>query len=240
VRRELEHDMPGVLAALADIGFVGVEFADYFDHSAEELRAMLDDNGLRCCGTHIYLDDMLGDKLEPTVAFNKTLGNEYLIVRWMNEEQRTTKEVFLQTAALFNEVAENLKPHGMRVGYHNHDYIFETFDGEMLWNILADNTSEDVVLQLDTGNASAVPGVDVIELIKRNPGRTVSMHVKPYSTRDEDAFLGQDDLDWPQIFDLSESVGGVEWYIVEYEREAFPPLEALKANLENMREIRGS
>jgi len=226
--------MPGVLASLAEMGFEGVEFADYFGRSAAELRSMLDDHGLRCCGTHIYMDDMLGDKLEPTVAFNKTLGNEYLIVRWLQEPQRATRDAFMKTVENFNEIAENLKPHGLRVGYHNHDYIFKTFGDETLWDILGDHTSEDVVMQLDTGNASVVPGVDVVELIKRHPGRTVSMHVKPFSTQKPDAFLGDDELDWPQILDLAESIGGIEWYIVEYERPAYPPLEALKANLENL------
>jgi sugar phosphate isomerase/epimerase len=237
VRNELPKDMAGTLAALAGMGFEGVEFADYFGRSARELRQMLDDHGLRCCGTHLYLDDMLGDKLEPTVAFNQTLGNRNLIVRWMPEEMRSSREAFLRTAEQFNTVAEHLHPHGMRVGYHNHDYIFQRFDGEYLWNILADHTHRDVILQLDTGNAAHVDGVEVPALIRRNPGRTVTMHVKPFSKTHPDAFIGEDELDWPQIFSLSESVGGIEWYIVEYEREAHPPLEALKANLDSMRRM---
>lgn len=237
VRNELPKDMAGTLAALAQMGFEGVEFADYFGRSARELRQLLDDHGLRCCGTHIYLTDMLGDQLGPTVEFNQTLGNRNLIVRWMPEEMRASREAFLRTAEQFNSVAENLRPHGMRVGYHNHDYIFQRFDGEYLWNILADHTHRDVILQLDTGNAAQVDGVDVPALIRRNPGRTVTMHVKPFSKAHPDAFIGADELDWPQIFSLSESIGGTEWYIVEYEREAHPPLEALKANLDILRRM---
>ena len=37
----------------------------------------------------------------------------------------------------------------------------------------------------------------------------------------------------------SEIVGGVEWYIIEYEREGVPPLESLKANLESFKKLRG-
>ncbi|MBA3441304.1 MAG: sugar phosphate isomerase/epimerase [Pyrinomonadaceae bacterium] len=237
VRKELAEDMPGTISALAKIGFEGVEFADYFGRSATELRRMLDDNKLKCCGTHIHLETLLGDKLSETVEFNQTLGNKYLIVRSLKQERRSTKETFLKTAELFNEIAERLKPHGMRVGYHNHDYIFEKFDGEMLWNILANHTRKDVILQLDTGNAS-VTGVSIVELLQRHPGRTVSMHVKPYSKAKPNAFLGADELDWKQILRISESSGGIEWYIVEYEREAYPPLEALKANLAILRKLR--
>jgi hypothetical protein len=35
-----------------------------------------------------------------------------------------------------------------------------------------------------------------------------------------------------------EATGGIEWYIIEYEREGVPPLESLKANLENFRKLR--
>jgi len=236
VRRELAVEMESTLASLAEMGFEGVEFADYFGRSAGDLRNLLDSNGLKCCGTHILLDDMLGDSLKATVEFNQEIGNEYLIVRWLDEERRSSAETFAQTIGLFNEIADNLEPHGMRVGYHNHDYIFERFNGEMLWNILGDESRDSVVLQLDTGNASMV-GVDVYDLLERNGGRTATIHLKPYSTANPDAFIGDDELDWNRIVDLCSKTAGTEWYIIEYEREASPPLEALKANLESFKEV---
>jgi sugar phosphate isomerase/epimerase len=234
VRHELPKDMAGTLGSLAKMGFEGVEFADYHGHSAKDLRKLLDDAGLKCCGTHIYLEDMLGEKLGPTLEFNKTIGNPYLIVRWLGEERRNTPEAFKETVGLFNEVSEKLEPHGMRVGYHNHDYIFEKIGGELKWNILADKCRKDVILQLDTGNASNA-GLDVIELLKRNEGRTVTLHVKPFSKKNPKAYMGEDDLDWNTILDLAEGVGGVEWHIVEYEVPGIPPLEALGANLKILR-----
>lgn len=230
VRKELAEDFDKTMAAVAEIGFDGVEFADYFGRSAKELRKSLDDNGLKCCGTHIVLPDMLGDKLKETVEFNLTLGNPYLIVRWLDESFRTSPEVFDKTVELFNEVAANLKPHGLRVGYHNHDYIFQKFNGKFLWDILGDGTSKDVILQLDTGNAMVQSGVDVVELLKWHPGRTGTIHIKPYSSKKPDAYLGDDELNWPAIIKLCQTSAGTEWYIVEYEVEGIPPLDALKDN----------
>lgn len=240
VREELKTDMPGVLAKLAEMGYEGVEYADYYGHTARELRTMLDAAGLEPCGSHIYLDTLLGEELERTIEFHQTLGNDYLIVRWMDEELHSTQEALLRTCDTFNEVAANLRPHGMKVGYHNHGYIFDTYEegGETKWNIFADNTDDDVVLQLDTGNASS--RADVIDLLRRNPGRHDTMHIKPWDPNNEDAFLGDDQLDWPTILDIAETSGGIQWYIVEYEREAFPPLEALQNNLENFRKIRAA
>ena len=237
VRHELEEDFEGTIARLAEMGFEGVEFANYFDHSAEELRSILDDNGLACCGTHIYLEDLLGGSFEETVAFSETLENEYFIVRWIPEERRTDRAAFMKTVEDFNRVAERLAPRGMQVGYHNHDYIFETFDGDLMWDLLAENTRDDVILQLDTGHAAGI-GQDPVGLLKRHPGRTTTLHAKPYSGANEAAVIGEDELDWGQIIETAEEVGGTEWHILEYEVEGVPPLEALDRCLTNFRQLR--
>ncbi|MGB9603567.1 MAG: sugar phosphate isomerase/epimerase family protein, partial [Limisphaerales bacterium] len=56
VRKECEKDLPGTIAAVAKMGYKGVEFAGYYGRDAKTLRKMLDDNGLKCCGTHIQID----------------------------------------------------------------------------------------------------------------------------------------------------------------------------------------
>ena len=106
------------------------------------------------------------------------------------------------------------------------------------WIVDLPRDGSETILQLDTGNASEMEGVTMVDLIKRNAGRTVSMHVKPFSKKNPDAYLGADELDWPAIMKAGETVGGVEWYIIEYEREGVPPLESLEANLDRFRKMR--
>ena len=233
VRNEAAEDLPGVLTALAEMGYQGVEFADvYFGYEIADIRMMLDDNGLEVAGNHINLESLLGDALAPTIELHETLGANNLIVRSLRREQHDSKDAVLRFSEQLNQITEQLEPHGMRTGFHNHAEIFERHDGEMAWNILADNTHEDVILQLDTGNAmqSSVE-VDVAELVRRNPGRTITTHIKPFSRENEAAYIGQDELDWPTILDLMNTVGGTEWYIIEYEIEGTPPLQALAENL---------
>lgn len=240
-RHQMAEDVPGTLASVAALGFEGFEFAGYYDYSAADLRTMLDDNGVRCCGTHLGMDALLGDALEQTIAFNLELGNEYLIVAGIGDERTASKDAVLRTAEEFNEIAEKLKPHGLYTGYHCHAYSFnKPLDGDNIWNLLANNTTDDVVLQLDTGNA-AHGGANIPAVIQAHPGRINSMHVKPYTAAAEEPFepfIGDDDLPWAEIFDLSESVGGIQWYVVEYEQESHPPLDALKANRANMLKIK--
>lgn len=238
VRHQIEEQgLEPNLEALASLGYEGVEFADYHGHSAAELRRMLDDAGLRACGSHEYIDVMLGDELERTLEFHQTIGNDYLIVRWMGEEMHGTREDLLRTCETYNEIAAALKPHGMRIGYHNHGYIFERYEdgGPTKWEIFCDNTIDDVALQLDTGNAASL--ADPVDLMRRNPGRFATMHIKPWHPEDRDAFIGDDALDWDTIVELTRTSAGLDWYIIEYERDAFPPLESLQANLQNFRKM---
>jgi sugar phosphate isomerase/epimerase len=238
VRKQLATDISGTLSALSAIGFDAVELENAFGRSGAEWRTHLDAARLKACGFHHTLDELQGDTLTATVDFNQAIGNTNLIVRSLPPEVYKSSELLKKTADAMNGAAQRVKPHKMRVGYHNHMADFNRIDGEYWWNLLADRTTKEVILQLDTGNASELVGVSVVDLIRRNAGRTVSLHVKPYSKKDPNAYLGADDLDWPAIMTASESVGGVEWYIIEYEREGVPPLESLKANFEAFRKLR--
>lgn len=236
VRHELDEDFEGTIAKLAEMGYEGLEFADYHGLTGEEIKSILDKYDLHCCGSHVRMDALRGDAFEETVAFNKAMGNKYFIIRWIEEDERKDRETFMQTIREYNKVSEKLDEHGMRLGYHNHDYIFEKFGDEYLWDILAENTDDRFILQLDTGHATLM-GIDPVEFIHRHPGRTASIHAKAYSATDEEAVVGEDDLDWEGIIEASENVGGIEWYILEYEIEGVPPLEALRACINNFREI---
>jgi sugar phosphate isomerase/epimerase len=237
VRKQLATDIPGTLNALSAIGFDGVELENAFGKPGGEWRKHLDAAKLKACGFHHTLDELQGDRFTATVEFSQAIGNTNLIVRSLSPEVYKSSDL-LKTADAMNEAAGRAKPHKLRVGYHNHFADFNRIDGEYWWNLFADRTTKDVILQLDTGNASELVGVSVVDLIRRNAGRTVSLHVKPFSKKNPNAYLGADELDWPAIMTASESVGGVEWYIIEYEREGVPPLESLKANLESFKKLR--
>ena len=238
VRKQLATDVPGTLSALAAAGFDGVELENAFGRPGTEWRTHLDAAKLKACGFHHTLAELQGEKLAATVEFNQAIGNPYLIIRSLAPEVYKSADLLKKTADAVNEAAEKVKPHKMRVGYHNHSADFNRIDGEYWWNRFADATTKDVILQLDTGNASQLTGAIIIDLIRRNAGRTVTMHVKPFSTKSPDAYLGADELDWPAIMTAVEASGGVEWYIIEYEREGAPPVDALKANLDAFKKLR--
>jgi sugar phosphate isomerase/epimerase len=237
VRSVAEKDLAGTLAKIAQMGYEGVEFAGYYGHSAKDIRKMLDDDGLVCCGTHTQMDDLADAKLAATLEFNQTLGNQRVIVPWLKPDDTNPREAWLGYARRFNELAEKLQPQNMRIGYHNHAHDFAAVGETTGWDILASNTRPDVIMQLDLGNAMS-GGADPIVYLKRYPGRTVTIHLKEYSATNPKAMIGEGDVKWAEVFRLCHTVGGTEWYIIEEEKDAVPPLEGAAISLKNLKKMR--
>lgn len=231
VRQDCEQDLPGTIAAISKMGYKAVEFAGYYGRDAKTLRKLLDDHGLKCCGTHTGIDTLLGAQFPKTIEFNQILGNRFLIVPGLPEEYTRTRKAWQETADVFNALAEKAKPHGLRVGYHNHTTEFQALDGELPWDTFFGRTRKDVVMQFDTGNAMHGGG-DATVYLKRYPGRATTVHIKSFSKAKPNALIGEDELPWKEIFRLCETIGGTEWYIVEYESDAYPPLVSVEKTLQ--------
>lgn len=236
VREDCARDLPGTLAAVARMGYEGVEFAGYHNRSAEELRRLCDANGLKVVGTHIGLNTLQGEELEKTVAFNKVLGNRYLIVPGLPEERRNSRAAWLETARVFDGIATRLAPHGMWTGYHNHHIEFTPMDGELPWDTFFGNTRKEVVMQLDTGNMYH-GGAEPVGFLAKYPGRAQLVHLKEFSSTNDKALIGEGEVRWDQVFALCESSAATEWYIVEQESYAYPPLECVDRCLRNLKKM---
>jgi len=234
VRDDCAKDLPGTIEAVAKMGYMGVEFAGYYDRTAKQIRKMLDNNGLACCGTHTALDTLLGDNLNKTIEFNKGIGNKYLIIPWLPDEYRASPQAWLKTAKLFNELAEKANEQKMLFGYHNHWDEFKPIDGQIPWDILMSNTNDNVIMQLDVGNAMQ-GGAEPLQYLYKYPARALTVHVKEYSKTDDKALIGDGDVNWKAFFALCKAVGNTDWYIFELENYPYSPLESVDRCLKNMR-----
>ncbi|MFN3408970.1 MAG: sugar phosphate isomerase/epimerase family protein [Limisphaerales bacterium] len=229
LRNECKADFPGTIAAVGKMGYAGVEFAGYWNYSASDIRKMLDDAGLVACGTHTSYESLLPDKLNETIEFNRTLGNKFLIVPYMTGK---TRAEWLARAERLNAVAEALKPLGMLTGYHAHSHDFHPVEGEPAWDIFFRNTRPDVVMQLDTSNCLA-GGADPVEVLRRYPGRGLSIHLKANGGGPE-AVIGEDKVNWAGVFELCETISGTQWYVVEHESSR-QPMVAVQRSLDALR-----
>ena len=218
LREDMPKDVPGVLADVARMGYAGVDFAGYYGYSAQDLREILDDLGLKCAGTHTGLDTISDENIEKTAEFMATLGSPFLIVPGVGPEYRGTRDGALRLAEKLSQASKTAAEFGARVGYHNHAWEFEPLPGgSTTMEILATNTPPEVVLQVDTGNLQEA-GVDPIDFLETWTKRLGTVHLKPYlKNRDADFnryFIGEDDSDWSAILGAI-NPANTQWIIVE-------------------------
>ncbi len=236
VRKECEKDLPGTLKALSEMGFKGVEFAGYYGRTAKEMRDLLEKNDLKCYGTHLSLDDLLGDKLDKTIEYCKVLGCKFLSVPWLPEARRNTKQATIETAHLFNEIAVKLAAHKMTVGWHNEDYEFKPLEDSTVWDTFSANSDKSVGLQFDTGNALSV-GVQAAPYLLKYPERVVSVHLKDHSKKNPNALLGEGDEDWKKVIPILKTKTATRWFIIEQESFGQPPLVCVEKCLRNFEKL---
>lgn len=240
VRNDAAQDLMGVLEKVAEMGYDGVEFAGYYGHSPEAIRAKLDALGLKAEGTHTGLDALEPGRFDETVALHKTIGAEYVIIPWMPKEKRNSVPAIEATCNDLTALTEKLESVGLRLGFHAHGDDMEPLEnGETPYHLLGKGTPDSFIMQYDTANGMS-GGADPVQPIRDFPGRNVSLHLKGYSrTTGHGALIGEDDIPWKEVFEAAENGGGVVWYVVEHEDESIPPLEAVKVCLDNVKKLRG-
>jgi sugar phosphate isomerase/epimerase len=237
VRHQCEKELPAVLQAIGQMGYQAVELAhSYYGHDAAAWRKLLDDNGLKSCGMHLGLPALQGDALDKTVELHQIIGSPYLIVASLPKKNLATVQAIAETGQLFNEIAARLKPLGMKVGYHCHGGDFAQVEGRTAWEWFGQNTGPDVLLQLDIGNCLGGGG-DPIAMLKKFPGRSVTVHIKDHGGKAGFVF-GEGTVNWQEVFQICETTGGTQQYIIEEEgRQGPEALESVRRALQNFRKM---
>lgn len=238
VRGVFQRDIPGTLAGIKKIGFDAVEFAGYFsyENDAKGLRKLLDDNGLKCCGTHLQggLQPITGDNLNKTIEFNEILGNSLLVVPSFPNTR--TLEAWAKNAETLSEVSEKLKPRKMRIGYHNHWTEFQPIEGERPEDYFFGKASPEVFMQLDIGHCLHGGG-DPVAYLKKFAGRVLSVHAKDYGETPSADVVGQGKVKWPEVLEACETIGGTQWYIIEEESGQFQGLDGIDKSFQGLKKF---
>jgi sugar phosphate isomerase/epimerase len=233
------HDDPlNTLKQLKGMGYSG---AEGFGNLMPELKNYLSEAGLDLVGFHTSWAYVQDDKLESTIKYFKEAGNKYVIIPGLPDECTSGIDAWKRTAEKFNAISKRLQNDGLVLGYHNHDSEFKMIDGQMPFTVFFDNTDPAIVMQMDNGNA-VYGGADLMAMMRRYPGRTRSVHLKPCSKCCGFApIIGEDDIDWPEFMHWCRDKGGTEHYIVEYEYEkAHPQIEGVDLCLKALKEMEAS
>ena len=228
VRDHLAADRAGTLAALAGFGFGAVEPFNILA-DPEGLRADLDAAGLAVTSVHAK---PFGEEAGPVFAAARTLGAATVIVPWIEPAVFAGREGVADLAAQLNEAARAAADHGLRLGYHNHEFeLNQAVDGRPALEVLADALDEQIVLEVDTYWA-AVGGQDVPALLRRLGDRVRLLHVKDGPIDDKDAPMTPVGAGRMPVADVLDALDSIEWRIVELDRCATDLLAAAGSSLD--------
>jgi sugar phosphate isomerase/epimerase len=219
VRNAASKDIAAALEGIAKMGYDGVEFYGgvYFNKDIKDLKKMLDDLGLKCCGTHTGMPQFRGDNFDKTVEIHKTLGTKFMIVPAGLDRNITTVDQIKAAAEEFNKWAEKAKAVDMFVGYHAHAGDAKLIEDIPLWERFFDATIPEVVMQMDVGNYLDGNG-DPYKMLEKFKGRSRTVHLK--ESGQNSPIIGDGRVDWKRTFELCETHGDTEWYVVEDEKGA--------------------
>ena len=184
VRDITGENLDGALRQVAELGYKYVEFAGFFGHSAEDVKAMLDKYGLKVSGTHTGWQEV-AEHFEETVAYHKTIGNKNIIVPGCD---LSTQEKLDEFVAMANEFQPKLAAEGISFGYHNHAHEFRpNEDGSQIYDQIVYRTNLD--LEIDTYWAY-VGMKNPVAIMERLKDRLKVIHIKDGSADGKGEPLG--------------------------------------------------
>jgi sugar phosphate isomerase/epimerase len=237
VRRELEKDFDGTLARIAALGYREVEFAGYFNHPPEEVRAALARRGLTSPAAHVQLADLRGN-LQTMIEAARRIGHEYLLLAWTPPEERKSLDDYKRLADLCNRAGEQTKKAGVQFAYHNHDFEFASLEGRVPYDLLLERMDAGLVkLELDLYWA-VKGGASPVGYFKKYPGRFHLLHVKDMDATPRHYFteVGRGVIDFKTIFAHSREAG-VRHYFVEQDETPGSPFASLKVSIDYLRQL---
>jgi sugar phosphate isomerase/epimerase len=242
VRDILEKDVLGTVRAVAQIGYPIVEFyAPYFDWTEDftkQVRALLDDLGVRCRSTHNNASVFQPENLQKAIDRNHILGTQFVVMASAGSPKNL--DGWKSIAETLTQAAGQFRPAGLRGGYHNHKLEFVPLEGRRPIEVVAANTPQDFLLQLDVGTCCEA-GSDPVAWIRANPGRIRSIHCKDWAPgpgKGYKVLFGEGIAPWAAIFQAAENGGGVEYYLIEQEGSRFASLETVKRCLATWKTMR--
>jgi sugar phosphate isomerase/epimerase len=235
VRSAMQESVERTLERVAAIGYAEVEFAGYFDRSPQQIRSVLDQNGLSAPAAHIPLETLEND-WEATVAAAATVGHHYLVLPSIPPADRTSLDAYRSFAERFNRFGERAKTAGLAFCYHNHDFEFAPQDGRIPYDVLVEETDPALVtFEMDLFWTTKAGG-DPSSYFRNHPGRFHLVHVKDMSGDGSMVDVGAGKIDFASLFALRDQAG-IRHFIVEHDSPG-APFESIAASYRYLRALR--
>ena len=210
--------------------------------------------------------DFFNEDADAAAEFLKYFGVKYSVIPWYKKEELAGTDKWEESRERFIKVAKVLAAHGMKLGYHNHDFEFETYEGKYLHDYIFDEISPSLIdPEFDTCWVHYA-GLNPVDKIRQFKGRVEIVHLKDFicerlaggptydlidkdgkpikTTREDNKFeftpLGQGRQNFAEILAACEECG-TEYVIVEQDSvyRGMTDLEAAKISRDYLKNTFG-
>ena len=232
-------DFAGTIAQVARIGYRHVELAGYGNlKTAKEVRKALDDHGVKAVANHSGIDG-LETNLNQVLDDNDALGNKNIVVPYLADTRRKNAADWKSVAQSMDKFGAEVQKRGFTLGYHNHSFEFQKFDGKTGWDLIWENS--------DPKNLKAEVDVywcqhgehDPVQVLNKLGSRVFLIHLKDMAAGPDKKFaeVGTGILNFKSILETGNKIG-VKAYIVEQDSTyGADPLKAITTSYENLKKL---
>lgn len=243
LRDSIFKDPKGVLKQVADFGYEKLETFAYGDGKIygmqfSEFGDYIKGLGMKVTSGHYPIDLANSDKWKKAVEDAKSIGQEYMVVPYLQEDQRKTLDDYKKVCGILNKAGEVCTENDIRFGYHNHAFEFETLEGQVPYDLMLNELDQKHVgMELDIYWVVRA-GKDPHAYFEKYPGRFEQWHVKDMDkdNKARNADVGTGTIDWKAVFAKAKQSGMKHFYI---EHDSFPgsPIDSVSAGIKNLKTI---
>ncbi len=228
LRAESERDFDGVLTALAESGFQGVEPFNLFGMTPTAFRQRVEALGMQISSSHYPFANRT--PVSQTVEILGELGLTRAVGGYAPTDFQDLDAV-RQTADSTNRLIDDLSAVGLTLALHNHWWEFAEFSGRPAYHLFQELVPR-VEFELDTYWAANFGACNPAEELLRISTRTPLLHLKdgPLVKGAPMVALGQGRQDIAGILAAADPQV-LEWAIVELDACATDMLTAIKDSL---------
>ena len=249
LRNIISSDVQGTLKQVSEIGYSKLETYSYGDEKIfnipfDDFVKMAKDLGMEITSGH-YSSGFNSEKKgtlrndwERAVSDAKKAGQDYMVVPYLEKDERATIDDYKKICELLNKGAEVCKQYGMKMGYHNHEFEFVKIDDQVPYDVmLAELDPSLVTMELDLYWVVR-GGYTPQEYFSKYPGRFELWHAKDMNKEDRTKTTspGLGSIDFKEIFKHAEHAG-MKHYFVEIENYEVSEYESIKNAVDYLKKL---
>ncbi len=235
LRDSVKLDPKGVLEKVAGFGYKKLETYDYedgrlFGLPSKEFGSFANGHGMKVTSGHYHLGwspskkswkGTLMNDWERAVADAKEIGQEFMVLAHLEVDERKSLDDYKFVIEQLNKAAEVCSKYNIQLSYHNHEYEFDRFEGQVAYDLMLKQLDPKMVsMELDLYWVNFAKK-DPLDYFAKYPGRFKQWHVKDMDKTDPklQVDVGTGRIDFKSIFAKANLAGLKHFYI---EQEAYP------------------